>query len=131
MNFYSSKSLSLKLIINAAVPLAGMAALSFLILYTMSNLKTLQDDGNNRATSAVRAQELQSMPTKLYSVIADLVINQDFETNRKQWRELTKEMDEDLDYASKQADTEKEKSIINQAKKISKIYVGRYDEMFR
>ena len=87
-------------------------------------LRELQDQGAERAKSAMTAQEGVGSATRLYQVVADAIINRQLAESKRDWDEITREMTGDLTVLKEEADTSEEKAWVDQA-------AGAFAEMTR
>ena len=76
--------------------LGGLVANGLLAAFSMLQLGRVQDEGAVRAAQSQRAAEGGSMGAKLYTVVADTIINREFAGAEKEWQTLKAETDEDL-----------------------------------
>ena len=58
------------------------------------SLGHIQDEGAQRYSDALMAQSAASLPSRLYQVIADAVINRDLKASEEEWGQIKKEADD-------------------------------------
>lgn len=106
-----------KIIVNVIIVLLTVIGIVGISYYNLHILRKLQDEGAKRANDAVVVAEAASNGEKLYSVIADAIINRELDNTAKEWAEIKKEASEDAIACEKLADTPKEKEQASASKK--------------
>ncbi|SDT99787.1 Methyl-accepting chemotaxis protein (MCP) signalling domain-containing protein [Verrucomicrobium sp. GAS474] len=109
-------SLKAKIALNAVIGLVAIAAFVVLLNVSLYTLGKIQDRGFDAVHKALLIGRLEAMPAKTYTVIGDLVINQEFDQNRKDWTEVNKEFQSLLADLATKADTDAEKSAAARVK---------------
>ncbi|MEK6794921.1 MAG: methyl-accepting chemotaxis protein [Spirochaetota bacterium] len=96
---------------------AGFAAVVIITLvyggYNLIQLRSLQgmqDEGAQRASDALIAQEAAAMGAELYRVIADTIINKDFKESEKLWNVVKTEALGDITKIGEIVDTDAERN---------------------
>lgn len=102
--------------------LAGVATLALCALLTLSwvglnQLAELQNEGARRATDSEEIQASSRVGEALYRVIADSVINRDFDSSSKAWTTAKEQALKDIVRADELADTEEEHAFVANASK--------------
>jgi len=119
-----------KLIINNSVAVVVMVMLVCLAILDTGKLAVLQDKGNLATLNSGSAANNAYLGARIYSVVADTLINQDFVQSKKDWIEVKavslKEMDEVLALA----DTAEEKMAAEKAKVALSTYIDLYENQY-
>ncbi len=110
-------SLTLKLGAAFAMPLVILVATLLFSYFKLIDLKVLQDESFKRSADAVSAQDAAGLGDSLYRIVADLIINKNFDDGRKKWSEECKLAESMLDKIASLADLPKEKELAAEAKK--------------
>lgn len=104
---------------------AVIALMVGLVIYNFTQLKTLQimqDEGAQRARDGLMAEEIAALGPEMYRIIADTVINRDFQVAAKDWGEKKTETFSDMKKLAAAVDTDEEKKLFNVAEaKLSEI----------
>ncbi|MBN2010800.1 HAMP domain-containing protein [candidate division KSB1 bacterium] len=108
----------------------------------LQKLRTMQDEGAQRAKDSVDIEEASNMGVHAYRIIADAQINQNFKETDELWSEVIKEADSDMEHVGKIVDTPAEVAWHKEAfaayKKLIKLFendmypllkTGRRDEL--
>ncbi len=93
----------------------------------IAGLGIIQDAGSQRSKDAIRAEEGAGMAAKLYEVIADTQINLNFAETATTWEDIKTETNGDLEYLANAADTDSEKTLIQDASDSFKKIVQTYE----
>jgi methyl-accepting chemotaxis protein len=109
--------------------LSLMVALAIYSYISTNRLRTLQDEGHQRALDAVKIQECSGMANDLYGVFADAVINQNLEINKQEWAAVLGEARADMDAVEKIVDTDEEKATCSKAKGLIDTFDKHYGEL--
>ncbi len=115
-----SLSISKKLVGGFGIVVVVLIALVTFNFSGISRLRILQDEGASRAKDAVVAEEFKGMPTKMYQIIADAVINRNLQEAKDDWKIVTGEYEEDLALMKELVDTDTEKEWLDNANQIYK-----------
>ena len=122
MKWFYNLKISRKLITGFSVVIAMTIILSVLTLTKLETLRTMQNEGAVRSSTALNADHARRLPYKMYQVIADAEINRDIPATEKKWNELKKEIDGVFNDLKKDADTDSEKVWVNESQnEINKI----------
>ena len=76
---FAKISIKAKLLSGFGLMILFILILSLVSYFKTHQLSTLQDEGASRAKDAIKAQEISKMPSSTYRIIADTVINRNFE----------------------------------------------------
>ncbi|PKL09032.1 MAG: chemotaxis protein [Spirochaetae bacterium HGW-Spirochaetae-7] len=98
--------------------IALMVVIFVVTFFSLSQLKTLQDEGATRAEDSVLAAQADNSPVRLYQVIADAIINRDLESTSKTWAETIGVESRLLVELSARMDTEAERVDIKTAQAV-------------
>ena len=93
-------------------------------IYNLGILKTLQDEGAQRAEDAVEVTRIEMGIDEAYAVMADAFINRNLEQARKEYAELQETAKKDIAKVKELADTKEEQAL---AEQFGKAYVGYLD----
>lgn len=101
----------------------GGVILLMLIVFSITyasfqNLRKLQDEGASRANDALLAARAVDAPSRLYTVIADAVINRDLESIAVRWAERKAEEQKLLNDLGAYLDNGEEKQYIKETKEV-------------
>ncbi|MBK8805765.1 MAG: HAMP domain-containing protein [Bacteroidales bacterium] len=86
------------------------------------NLSQLQDHGAERATDQVSIVGYTIIPYKMYSIVADAIINREKTESEKSWKTIKKQAEKCFSHLDKIVDTEQEHEFVYEAK-------AEYDEI--
>ena len=117
-----------KLILNAVVFAAALLLLMWLAISGMAKLGQLQDAGYNVSLNATTATNETYIGARLYSVVADTIVNRDLAASKKDWAEVKTESLEAFAEVSKMADTPDEKQSVGEAKAALTEYISLYEQ---
>ena len=120
--------ISQKLIVSFLVVIVLFAFVSLYQLYELKNLAKLQDEGAVRSHALVYAKESSAMGYKLYSVVADAIINRDLTNAQKEWNENVKDANEDFANLASVIDTDIEKDYLNQGKEHLDEFISVFED---
>ena len=121
--------ISQKLIVSFMIIIVVFIASSSYNIYHLRQLGKMHDEGAKRGEHAVIISEAAEMGNTMYSVFADAIINRDLVANKKEWDEIQKEMISDLDKVQNIVDTEEEKRLAAEAKKVIDKYLQTYHDL--
>jgi methyl-accepting chemotaxis protein len=85
-------------------------------LWTIDDLRRMQDEGAGSYKGAVRVTEAAALGAEMYQIIADAEINRALDQTAKDWAEKKTEAEQDLAAVTATADTEAEKAAMAEAK---------------
>ncbi|WP_301101427.1 methyl-accepting chemotaxis protein [Propionivibrio sp.] len=105
-----------KLYLLAGISIFGTALLLISTYLGLSSLGALQDEGAGRSRDALAAQQAAARATKTYQLIADAVINRNFEESAKNWSEEKPKTIAKLEKVASIADTSEEKVSATKAR---------------
>jgi methyl-accepting chemotaxis protein len=102
--------------------LIGVAVLIFAMLVavnwvSLSKLGALQKESQRRTQEAGQLKHDAGLGAEAYRVVADTVINRQFDDVAKKWSAISIEVDAALDFAAKAADTDQERQWAAEARK--------------
>src|SRR3954471_13027622 len=92
------------------VLLAGAA------LWTIDDMRRMQDDGATSYRDAIAATEASALGAELYQIIADAEINHALDQTATDWAEKKAEAEKDLGSVAAEADSEAEQAALADAK---------------
>ena len=122
-------NVSSRLMLLVAVSVVALVVQVAIALFNMSWLGVDQDESYRRAKESSEVQGASLVGVELYRVVADTVINRDFDGAAKRWAEEAKHANEHIVYARQAADTPQEKQLVDQAeahlKKLIEIYEAK------
>jgi methyl-accepting chemotaxis protein len=110
-------TLSTKMIGGSGVNILIILILSGIGLWTVSQLRTLQDVGADAAYGAIDGAQAASIGPALYEVIADAEINRDLAATEKDWSAGKADTEEQLAALDQSADSDEEKGDVADARK--------------
>ena len=110
-------SLKRQLTLSTAITLGCLIINGALAIGFMWKLGQLQDEGATKAVHAQNAEEGAGMGPRLYQVIADAVINRDFEETEKKWKPVKEESLSDFIALTKDASDPKQAAYCAAAQK--------------
>jgi methyl-accepting chemotaxis protein len=85
-------------------------------LWTIDDMRRMQDDGATSYQNAVDATEAAALGAEMYQIIADAEINRALDQTAKDWADKKTEAEQDLAKVGATADTEAEKAAMTEAK---------------
>jgi methyl-accepting chemotaxis protein len=103
-------TLSTKMVGGSGVNILIVLALSAIALWTVDDLRTLQDIGADSAYDAISGAEAASIGPDLYEVIADAEINHDLTATEKDWADAKAEAEKKLAGLQQAADNDSERA---------------------
>ncbi|HEY4161634.1 MAG TPA: methyl-accepting chemotaxis protein [Dongiaceae bacterium] len=110
-------TLSNKMLGGSGVNILIVLALSGMALWTVSQLRTLQDTGADAAYDAMDGAQAAGLGPALYEVIADAEINRDLTATEKDWSAAKTDAEKQLSALERSADNDEEKSDIADGRK--------------
>lgn len=116
-----------RLILGFGIILTIMVGLVLYNYLQLNKIMLLQEESQKRGQDAVILEEIVGMPNQMYSVFADLIINQNFEANKTEWEAIIKEMEGDMITARGLVDTAEEKKLLSEAEQIAASFSKSYD----
>jgi methyl-accepting chemotaxis protein len=116
-----------KLILNGVAVSASMLLLTWLAVSGISKLGTLQDTGYHEAVKAITATNDTYIGARMYSVVADAMINRDLEVSKKEWLEVKDQSLKSLAEVEKLADQPEELQSIEKSKAALAEYINLYE----
>ena len=108
-------NVSSRLMLLVAVSVVALVIQLSIALLNMSWLGADQDEGYRRAEESTEMQDLAMIGIEMYRIIADTVINRNFDEAAKSWGEIRKHASEHMAHAKQVADTPQEKQWVDQA----------------
>jgi methyl-accepting chemotaxis protein len=117
-------SISGKLISGSIANIVLLLALTVLGWWSINHLRDMQDIGSKRDEHALRTTEASALGAEMYQVIADLVINRDFDATAKRWAEERKIAEAEFADIESFADTPEEKALLAESR-------AAYEQMVR
>ena len=122
----SKLNVSSRLLLLVVVSVAALLVQVSIALWSMSSLGEDQDAGYTRSKESAEMQDLAMVGVELYQIVADSIINRNFDEAAKKWAEATKIANEHMALAKEISDTPQEKQLVEQAeghlKKLIEIY---------
>jgi methyl-accepting chemotaxis protein len=85
-------------------------------LWTIDDMRRLQDEGADSYKSAVQVTEAAALGAEMYQIIADAEINRALDVTAKDWADKKAEAEQDLAAVAATAGTEAEKTAMADAK---------------
>lgn len=104
-----------KIVTGYALCLAFIVTLVIYNYISLQNLHKLQEEAAKRSRDSVALQELAGMPAKSYEIIADTIINRDFENSKNHWDKITQKFMKKFSIVEKIVDTQEEKENLKKA----------------
>ena len=108
-------NVSSRLMLLVGVSVVALVIQLSIALLNMSWLGADQDEGYRRANESAEMQDLAMIGVEMYRVIADSVINRNFDESAKNWDGVKKHAKEHMLEAKGVADTPQEKQLVDQA----------------
>ena len=108
-------NVSSRLMLLVGVSVVALVIQLSIALLNMSWLGADQDEGYRRANESAEMQDLAMIGVEMYRVIADSVINRNFDESAKSWDGVKKHAKEHMLEAKGVADTPQEKQLVDQA----------------
>ncbi|HVI88987.1 MAG TPA: HAMP domain-containing methyl-accepting chemotaxis protein [Dongiaceae bacterium] len=121
-------TLGTKMIGGSAVNILLVITLAGIGLATVSYLRTLQDEGAGAAYAAIDATRASALGPRLYEVIADAEINRNLGATSKSWAEEKARAEKVLAGLEAAADTDIEKTALDEAKASYQAITHLFDE---
>lgn len=116
-----------KIITNVIILLLTIISIVGMNYADLVKLRTLQDEGAQRAKDEVTLTKAASMTDKFYSFVAEAIINRNLAETEKEWPNLRKELQEDAATVLTIADTPKEKELAQSARKSFEALISIFD----
>ncbi|MBN2342163.1 MAG: hypothetical protein JXX29_15940 [Deltaproteobacteria bacterium] len=93
-----------KMALGFGVVVVALVVMSGVNYVNLSELHQLESEVGKRGDEAVAVQEMTGMGNKLYSIIADAIINRDLDAVQKEWATAKKELKDDVAALKKMMD---------------------------
>ena len=127
MKWIYNLKISRKLSIFAGFAIAIFAILTTVSFFATANLGRLQNEGDSRAREAMLARSASSLGVRMYTVIADTVINRNLMESATEWEEVKSNGRKELKEIISFADTEEETEWANEAIKVFENIINLYE----
>ncbi len=109
-------AIGMKVILSFLLILAMIAFSSYYTNQELRSLQKLQDEGAKRASDQSLVMGAKNIYGRVYTVIADAVINRDMESSQKDWNEIKAKSIKELEEIKSRMDTEDEKKNVDLAR---------------
>lgn len=116
-----------KIIFNVIIVLMTVVAIVGLNYSNLHKLRTLQDEGARKAQEAEVAAQASNIGFRLYSIIADAIINRELDQTAKEWAQVKEQERKLLDELGRNLDTQK-KEWFNAASKALNGEIALFEE---
>lgn len=124
----ASLSVKTRMLLLGVVAFAASAIVAVNSTVGMEKMEVLQHAGQDRAREAIQAQEAAGMGPKFYQIIADTVINRNFDDAAGKWSAAKQEGDKLLAALEAAVDTDEEKQLLRESKALAKELAGLYEK---
>ena len=122
---------SLKLGHKLGLAFGGTLALIALIVVvgglSIAQMRTLQDEGAQRALDAQLSERVKLSLSRGYGVIADAVINRNLEESRRDWSDVTRQLRDELAELDQRVDTAEERASLATARAAAEDFIRTYE----
>ena len=115
-----------KLYLLAGITILGTILLLISSYAGFSSLGALQDEGAGRARDAITAQQAAASASKTYQLIADTIINRNFDESAKGWADEMAMTISKLEKVTRSADASEEKALATKARQSFDTIVAIY-----
>ncbi|MDT3671706.1 MAG: methyl-accepting chemotaxis protein [Aromatoleum sp.] len=105
------------MLVLVSVAVAASVVISVSSLLGMRELSALQHQGHDRSVDALHAQEVAGIAVRLYRVVADTVINRNFEESKRAWEQTKRQATGALDRLEASVDTVDERTWVAAVRK--------------
>jgi|GEM_PF-3781944 len=119
-----------KLIANNGVAVFVLVTLVSLAILDMGRLAELQDKSNLATLSSGNASNNAYLGARMYSVVADTLINQDFVQSKKDWAEVKAVSLKEMDEVIALTDTAEQKMAAEKANAALNTYIDLYENQY-
>jgi methyl-accepting chemotaxis protein len=109
-------TIAAKLTGGSIVNIALILVLAGTALWTIDDLRRMQDEGATTYKNAVRVTEAAALGAEMYQIIADAEINHALDQTAKDWAEKKAEAEQDLAAVAANIDSDAEKTAMGEAK---------------
>jgi methyl-accepting chemotaxis protein len=116
-----------KLILNATFAGVGLLILTLLAISGMARLGELQDTGYHESVKATTATNDTYIGARMYSVVADAMINRDLVASEKDWADVKAESLEQFTATTKLLDSAEEAAISEKVQAALSEYISLYE----
>jgi methyl-accepting chemotaxis protein len=116
-----------KLILNVVLTSVGLLLLAWLAIAGISRLGDLQDTGYHESVKATSTTNETYIGARMYSVVADAMINRDLVASKKEWLDVKNESLKELSEVEKLADQPEELHAIEKSKAALAEYINLYE----
>jgi methyl-accepting chemotaxis protein len=96
--------------------IALILLLAAVALWTIDDMRRMQDDGATSYKNAVAATEAGALGAEMYQIIADAEINRALDQTAKDWADKKAEAEQDMAAVAANATSAAEKTAMEQAK---------------
>jgi methyl-accepting chemotaxis protein len=116
-----------KLIFNVVLTSVGLLLLAWLAIGGISRLGDLQDTGYHESVKATSTTNETYIGARMYSVVADAMINRDLVASKMEWLDVKNESLKELSEVEKLADQPDELQAIEKSKAALAEYINLYE----
>jgi methyl-accepting chemotaxis protein len=120
-------TLATKMVGGSGVNILIVLALSAIALWTVGDLRDLQDIGATSAYDAINGAQAASIGPDLYEVIADAEINRSLEATEKSWADAKGDAEKQLAGLEQAADSDAEKAAVADGRKAYDAVVALFE----
>ncbi len=127
MHWFHNLKIRTKILSIVAISVIGVSILYLLIAASINTLGQLQDRGYQLSVDAVLAKDAESASSRLYTIIADAVINRNYTENQQVWENAKEAELNLLKSIDDIVDTKDEKTAIAVAEDVMNQYISIYE----
>ena len=120
-------SVRARMLVLVGVAVAASAVIAFNSTRGMQHMSELQHAGHDRAADAILAQQAAGQAAKLYQVVADTIINRDFDSAADSWKTERAQVEDLLKRLDAAVDTDDERKWLADARAVQTQLTEAYE----